>query len=498
MISYFIHLIRTGPGPLKYLGNQEAAILLMLLGAAAAIVILKTTSSFFSLGRRQSNLNEKLRIKWARFKYRNRTDGVLAGYEWLSDNSRLRHTHVVGATGSGKTVLVEQLISQDIKRGYGCLIIDAKGERELYLRTKALCKSLGREKDLHLISATYDKESSIWNPCDLGSVSELQSKFYNSAIYDQFHYAKAVEGGLLKAFSTLERERGGDAFTIKDIAQTLKREFKGSASENLEGLYLDLENLAGSEWAKILGVNATKEVEARTLQMIDIIQQGKILFVDLPTEAKAVQSSRIGRLLLQEVMLISGLRKAIPNLNRGKPFCIYVDEFDAFATPSFATFLNKGRSSGFMITIAHQTLSQLDRIGEGFRGEVMGNCNGRFVFRQDEPDDAETWAKFIGTRSAVKQTYRTSDGRNTGESSNREAEEYVIHPNVIKQLDVGECVFFSKSPRRLSRMRIPHEPQEINLDLNVIGGPEVVQRIKSNSSVEHSKARVLNEAMKGL
>ena len=71
-------------------------------------------------------------------------------------------------------------------------------------------------------------------------------------------------------------------------------------------------NLKGTAEADIfISIQRVKE-NAKTLQMLEFVQQGKILFVDLPTEAKAVQSSRIGRLLLQEVMLISGLRKALP------------------------------------------------------------------------------------------------------------------------------------------------------------------------------------------
>jgi len=498
MISFLTKLIQTGPGPLKYFNAMEAGIAVLLIVFVSTLGFLKASSDSTSLASIKEHLVEKMRLKWAKFRYKNKRDGVLVESEWLNDETRLRHTHVVGATGSGKTVLVEQLIAKDIKRGYGCLIIDAKGERDFYLRIRSLCKKVGREKDLFLLSAGSPSESSIWNPCNLGSASELQSKFFNSSIYDQFHYAKAVEGGLLRAFTTIDFEKAGASFDIKDIASVLKREFKGSSSENLEGLYLDLENLASSEWGKILGVNLSFDDFERSLQLFDVVQNGKILFVDLPTEAKAVQSSRIGRLLLQEIMLISGMRKADPSLNSGSPFCVYVDEFDAFATQSFATFLNKGRSSKFMITIAHQTLSQLDRIGEGFRGEVMGNCNVRFVFRQDEPDDAEKWANFIGTRSTVRQTYRSSGGKQTGESSNRLAEEFIIHPNEIKQLGIGECVYFSKSPRRMRKMKIPYEAQ-VRVDVNDTHGQvKIVMRAPSSKLTNQNSKNEVSEAMKGL
>ncbi len=58
-----------------------------------------------------------------------KSTGIRAGSAFLPDEARLRHTHIVGATGTGKTVLLEQLIFQDLKRGQGAIIVDPKGER---------------------------------------------------------------------------------------------------------------------------------------------------------------------------------------------------------------------------------------------------------------------------------------------------------------------------------------------------------------------------------
>ena len=194
---------------------------------------------------------------------------------------------------------------------------------------------------------------------------------------------------------------------------------------------------------------------------MDITRRNEILFVDLPTEAQAVQSARVGRLLLQEITLISGLRKLYPHLRNDKPFSIYVDEFDAFASPAFATFLNKGRSSDFMIHLAHQTLSDLNRVSPDFMGQIMGNMNVRFIFRQDSPDDAELWSRFFGTRSVVKQTFRTKDGLGTGESSNRLSQEFRVSPDTIKELGTGACVFSVKSRKgEPEKLQIPFRAKD--------------------------------------
>jgi len=344
----------------------------------------------------------------------------------------------------------------NLARGCGALIIDPKGDRQQFVRIRDFCRSIGREKHLHYLSASWPEESVRWNPCSLGNASELQSKWFNSGVYREPFYAKACELGLLEAFNALIDDRPKH-FSIADLVSQLKKQAGDGKQQNMQGLFLDINSFAKSEWGPILcvpqGVASRKRPVA---SLLDITSRNEILYVDLPTEAKAVQSSRVGKLLLQEMMLVSGLRKLHPEIKSRLPFAVYVDEFDAFATENFATFLNKGRSSDFMITIIHQTLSDLERVSPTFKGQVMGNCNVRFIFRQDDSKDAEEWSKYLGTKKVVKKTFRTSDGIQTGDSSNRETEEFKVHPNEIKTLKIGDCILSMKTERVLKRMSIPY------------------------------------------
>lgn len=398
-------------------------------------------------------------------------DEIWIGGVCIRDEARLRHTHIVGATGTGKSVLIEQLLYSDLARGLGALVIDPKGDREMYDRLKAFCKSIGREDDLHLLSASRPEESVRWNPCRLGDVSELQSKFFNSSVYDHVFYAKAVELGLLRAFKSLVSEHPG-GFELNDLCEALEEISSESKDETLKGLFLDLMSLSLSEWGHVFSGDAAK----KEISLLDITRKNEILFVDLPTESKKTQSQRIGRLILQELTLLSGMRKNFPHMKGAKPFSVYVDEFDAFATPEFATFLNKGRSSAFMIHLAHQTLSDLNQVSETFAGQIMGNTNVRFVFRQDDPDDAETWSRFFGTHSVLKRTFQTQDGSKTGMSSNREALEFRIPPDLIKDLRIGHCVVSIKTDRIFQELSVPHPNTNSKLwpKLPTIRGPFIL------------------------
>ncbi|HLE01299.1 MAG TPA: type IV secretion system DNA-binding domain-containing protein [Bdellovibrionota bacterium] len=384
-----------------------------------------------------------------------RSDQVVLGSIALRDSDRVRHCHIVGSPGSGKTEATKSLIFEDIRRGRGCFIIDAKGDRELYEEVRGFAKSVGRESDVYLISATYPEESAIWNPCGLGNASELQSKFLNANIYSEPYYAKACEYGLIQAFNRLTQSKPS-GFALPDLVRELKYLAEKQKNDALEGLFFDFGSLVESEWAEILACKPSRYGQPE-ISLLDIVLGNKILFVDLPTEGRSVQSSRVGRVLTQELILISGLRKGFPALNQQGVFSVYIDEFDAFATESFATFLNKGRSSNFMIHIAHQTISDLKKISQEFAGQILGLCNVHIVFRQDDPDDSEFWARFFGTRATVKTTHQTQSGSKTGQGTSRETMEFVIGPDRIKNLGVGQCIISIKTKKltRLTKLPLP-------------------------------------------
>lgn len=371
----------------------------------------------------------------------------------LNDDSRLRHTHILGSTGSGKSVLIEQLLFKDLERGQGAIIIDAKGDRAFYQQVKRFCTQLGRTSDLSLLSTSHIQESALWNPCRLGSLSELQSKFFGASRYDESFYAKAVEGALIRAFQNISAKKL-DSLTLNDLVTELKLLTKDGRDENLKGVYFDFDNLSRSDWAPLFGLSKKSGLQ-KEISFLDVVRKNEILFIDLPTEGQKVQSERVGRLILQEILLLSGLRKRFPHLKSGRPFSVYIDEFDAFATPSFISFLNKGRSSEFMIHMAHQTLSDLKLVHPDFEGQLIGNTNCRFFFRVDLPDDAEKCAAIIGTKRVTKTTSQIKDGAATGMGSTRESQEFIAHPDQIKNLKVGECVVSIKTQNLSQFIQIP-------------------------------------------
>ncbi len=441
----------------RYLGlsETESAILVATIIAVAGLSALNpefAKSLGFKLVRQIKRPLAKL-IR--RFK-RQAGDGVWLGDVFISDLARLSHTWILGSTGYGKTVFLEHLIKADIERGLGMVIVDPKGDRKLYERVRQLCKDAGRERDLHLMSATYPNESVRWNPCALGNPSELKNKWLNSGVYENPFYATAAERALQEGFTWLN-ENQPDGFNLSDLLKRLEVVNEQKKNDHIEGLFNELTNFSMSQWRDLLCVDASasRAGPKREVTLWDIVRKKEILFLDLPTESSGAENSRVGKLFLQEFTLVSGLRKAFPDLVGDQPFSVFVDEFDAFASPAFGSFLNKGRSSNLMIHMAHQTLADLDRVASWYRRVINGNCNVNAVFRMNNADEAELIAKNFGTKQIVKKTFQTSDGMKTGMSSNRETEEFCIHPNQIKSLKVGECVLNIKPQNFAAIVKVP-------------------------------------------
>jgi len=102
------------------------------------------------------------------------------------------------------------------------------------------------------------------------------------------------------------------------------------------------------------------------------------------------------------------------------------------------------------VVVAHQEICDLQRISPEFAGRLMGNTSTLYAFLQKRPESAEIISGMAGTKKAWKKTVQAQRmwllDVPSGNSSLREVEEFVIHPNLIKSLRVGKCVCVKKYP----------------------------------------------------
>jgi len=70
----------------------------------------------------------------------------------IPDADRKRHTFVFGTTGVGKTRLCENLIEQDIRKGYSVVYFDPKGDQQIFTKIYEVARDSDRLEELMLVT----------------------------------------------------------------------------------------------------------------------------------------------------------------------------------------------------------------------------------------------------------------------------------------------------------------------------------------------------------
>lgn len=128
-----------------------------------------------------------------------------------------------------------------------------------------------------------------------------------------------------------------------------------------------------------------------TFNLRQIMDQGKILIVNLSRGLMGEDNAGIlGAMMVTKIQLAAMGRADLPEEQR-RQFYLYVDEFQNFATDSFATILSEARKYALNLTVANQYISQM---GEPVRDAVFGNVGTIISFRVS-PDDAPFLQKYF-------------------------------------------------------------------------------------------------------
>jgi type IV secretory pathway TraG/TraD family ATPase VirD4 len=96
--------------------------------------------------------------------------------------------------------------------------------------------------------------------------------------------------------------------------------------------------------------------------------------------------------------------------------------------------------------VAYQSRKSLDHIEENLALKINENTANKIAFQVQDSEDVEWFCSLLGTRKTQKETYQAEEGifwdNKTGQKSVREVEEYVVHPNEIKKLGLGQAFLY--------------------------------------------------------
>ncbi len=127
-----------------------------------------------------------------------------------------------------------------------------------------------------------------------------------------------------------------------------------------------------------------------TIDMREIMDEGKILIMNLSKGRIGEDNSALlGAMMITKIQLAAMSRVDIPESER-PDFYLYVDEFQNFATDSFANILSEARKYRLNLILAHQYIEQLN---EKVKFAVFGNVGTMVTFRIGAADAEELWSR---------------------------------------------------------------------------------------------------------
>ncbi len=332
----------------------------------------------------------------------------------LSLEERRRHMYVIGATGMGKTTLLLKMIYQDIQNGKGVAVLDPHGDladRLLGVIPKSRVKDviyfnpydLEYPVGLNVLEMTEGlSETEKEREKDLiaSSMVSIFFKLYPSPnarprmehiLRNTILAALSTENPtLLTAYKLLVDKKYRDTVVAKLEDPLLKdfweKEFKGFGTYQRAELISPITNKLG----RFLTTKTTRNIlsqEKNKLQFTEIMNNKKILICDL-SKGKIGEdiSSFLGSLLIVKLQLAALNRVHIPQEKR-IDFFLYIDEFQNFATMTFAQILSEARKYRLDTILAHQTISQIE--DKDLLKVILANVGTVISFRTSNPSDED-------------------------------------------------------------------------------------------------------------
>ena len=392
---------------------------------------------------------------------------------YLTDRNLNYHTQIIGGSGSGKTNLLKVAIEDRVAKGHSVIFFDFKADVELMDWIAGLVEYYNRKEDLVMLSMSDPKMSFAYNPIKHGTETEISSQLMNSFVWSEPYYKNKAEGALLiilKAFC-YQRDIGGREFHLGELYRflndasfrmdivsaisllnypemyrgDLKRiceELTTSKKDDYQILITQIGKILNSSAGDIV---ANKIGNDEEFEFKDSMESGKIAYLFMNSLKLKETASVMGKLMLQDLMKTVGNiyddRNAIK-----RPTTLIIDEFASFATPDFGEFIEKARGAGISVIVAYQSRKSLDYIGENLALKINENTANKIAFQIQDSEDVEWFCSLLGTKTTKKETYQAEEGifwdNKTGQKSVREVEEYVVHPNQIKKLKLGQAFLY--------------------------------------------------------
>jgi energy-coupling factor transporter ATP-binding protein EcfA2 len=315
----------------------------------------------------------------------------------IKEDDRRRHVYIIGKSGTGKSTLLANMVSADIAAGKGVCLVDPHGETA--------------EDVLRLIPESRADDVIYFNPADINYpiafnplervsyemrhlvASGLMSVFkkiwpdvwsarmeyiLNNTLLALLEYPNSTLLGIMKMFSDKEYRKSIVENLQDPVVKSFWTDEFARYTQKLETeAVAAIQNKVGQFVANPLIRNIIGQPHS-SFDLRKVMDGGKIFIANL-SKGKVGEdnSSLLGAMVVTKIQL-AAMSRAGTSTKQLKDFYLYVDEFQSFATESFATILSEARKYKLNLTVAHQYIEQLH---EDVQSAVFGNVGTMIVFR---------------------------------------------------------------------------------------------------------------------
>lgn len=319
---------------------------------------------------------------------------------YISEKDRARHMYIIGKTGTGKSELLMDMILQDIRAGKGVCFIDPhdsvekllefippeRAEDVIYFNPADTERPMG----LNMLEARSEEEKQFVASSIINLMYKLYDPHKTGIIGPRFEHA------IRNAMMTVMVEPGATFIEIVRVMTDPKflQELLPKVQDPMVRRYWTDQIAQTSDFHKseVLDYIVSKFGRFITDKMMrniigqsysafnfrEVMDQGKILLINLAKGRIGEENSAfLGLILVPKILVAAMSRQDIPESER-RDFNLYVDEFQNFATPDFATILSEARKYHLNLIVANQFIGQIE---EEVKNAVFGNVGTLMSFR---------------------------------------------------------------------------------------------------------------------
>lgn len=330
---------------------------------------------------------------------------------------RTRHQYIVGKSGSGKSVLLWNQAIQDIANGEGVCVIDPHGD---LIEDVVSCIPKERAKDVILFDPGDRERPMGLNLLDVHSpeeqdrasldAMEIFIKLFGNEIFGpriQHYFRNGCltlmsdedEGATLIDIPRLFIDDEFQRYKVAKVKNPVVRAFwEHEMAQTGQREKQEMIPYFTSKFGPFVTNTTMRNIIGQTksaFNIREIMDTGKILLINLSKgKIGGINAQLLGLILVSKINMAAMARGEMPRDQR-KDFYLYVDEFQNFATDTFASILSEARKYRLNLIMAHQYIAQLSESAGGIaigqkdskiRDAVFGNVGTMMSFKVGAED----------------------------------------------------------------------------------------------------------------